>query len=423
MKTSYHYFPFIVISLLLHYLFFYFNSDTSAENFTIKPTYTNIKTTEEVIASTKSVSKKVMPISLPQLNTIQSIPGTASTPLQQTIQTEIVASSTILPETTQTEIAALSTPLQQNTRTEPIELLISQKQTTQAEIKSPLTTSHEITQAEIVASTTTQQKMPQTEIIASSTTQQEMPQTEILASSTLQEIPQIEQAESSTSLAKENERVLPVESYQVNVNTHTSGEVALLKEYVFERNLVNLPKIAVSKPSKKKKVIKTIIENATAKPTQPVVTTKNSEITTKTKINKTNQQMTALDTKNLNNKTSTITQHNSTATVKRIFKPKSDTTNISMAKQGDVLPQATAVSGKAPSYPKQAALQQQKGQVVVNMTVLPSGTTKEAEIIQSSGHEMLDKAVLNFIARELFMPSLEGRDRVPSKQSFFYSFE
>lgn len=408
MKTSYHYFPFIVISLLLHYLFFYFNSDTSAENFTIKPTYTNIKTTEEVIVSTKSVPKKVMPISLPQLNTIQSIPGTASTPLQQTIQTEIVASSTILPETTQTEIAALSTPLQQNTRTEPIELLISQKQTTQAEIKSPLTTSHEITQAEI---------------IASSTTQQEMPQTEILASSTLQEIPQIEQAESSTSLAKENERVLPVESYQVNVNTHTSGEVALLKEYVFERNLVNLPKIAVSKPSKKKKVIKTIIENATAKPTQPVVTTKNSEITTKTKINKTNQQMTALDTKNFNNKTSTITQHNSTATVKRIFKPKSDTTNISMAKQGDVLPQATAVSGKAPSYPKQAALQQQKGQVVVNMTVLPSGTTKEAEIIQSSGHEMLDKAVLNFIARELFMPSLEGRDRVPSKQSFFYSFE
>ncbi len=408
MKTSYHYFPFIVISLLLHYLFFYFNSDTSTENFTIKPTYTNIKTTEEVIVSTKSVPKKVMPISLPQLNTIQSIPGTASTPLQQTIQTEIVASSTILPETTQTEIAALSTPLQQNTRTEPIELLISQKQTTQAEIKSPLTTSHEITQAEI---------------IASSTTQQEMPQTEILASSTLQEIPQIEQAESSTSLAKENERVLPVESYQVNVNTHTSGEVALLKEYVFERNLVNLPKIAVSKPSKKKKVIKTIIENATAKPTQPVVTTKNSEITTKTKINKTNQQMTALDTKNFNNKTSTITQHNSTATVKRIFKPKSDTTNISMAKQGDVLPQATAVSGKAPSYPKQAALQQQKGQVVVNMTVLPSGTTKEAEIIQSSGHEMLDKAVLNFIARELFMPSLEGRDRVPSKQSFFYSFE
>ena len=407
MKTSYHYFPFIVISLLLHYLFFYFNSDTSSENFPITQTYTSIKTADEIIAPSKSI-----PMSLPQLNAIQSISVATSTPRQQTTQTKKVTSIT-LPETTQTEIVKLSTSLQQSTSTEPVEPSISQKKVTQAEIIVPLTT---------------QQKMAKTEIMTSSTTIQEITQTKIVTSSKPQEITQIEQGESSLSLPEENEivkieKVLPVKSYQVNVKTHTSNEVALLKEYVFERNLVNLPKLAISKPSKKNKAKKTSIKNTTAKSTRPVITMKNSEITAKTKTNKTNRQMTVLDTRDFNNKTSTVAQYNSATTAKRIFKPKSDITNTSMAKQGNLLPQATAVSGKAPSYPKQAALQQQKGQVVVNMTVLPSGTTKEAEIIQSSGHEMLDKAVLNFITRELFMPSLEGQDRVPSKQSFFYSFE
>ncbi len=407
MKTSYHYFPFIVISLLLHYLFFYFNSDTSSENFPITQTYTSIKTADEIIAPSKSI-----PMSLPQLNAIQSISVATSTPRQQTTQTKKVTSIT-LPETTQTEIVKLSTSLQQSTSTEPVEPSISQKKVTQAEIIVPLTT---------------QQKMAKTEIMTSSTTIQEITQTKIVTSSKPQEITQIEQGESSLSLPEENEivkieKVLPVKSYQVNVKTHTSNEVALLKEYVFERNLVNLPKLAISKLSKKNKVKKTSIKNTTAKSTRPVITMKNSEITAKTKTNKTNRQMTVLDTRDFNNKTSTVAQYNSATTAKRIFKPKSDITNTSMAKQGNLLPQATAVSGKAPSYPKQAALQQQKGQVVVNMTVLPSGTTKEAEIIQSSGHEMLDKAVLNFITRELFMPSLEGQDRVPSKQSFFYSFE
>ena len=410
MKTSYHYFPFIVISLLLHYLFFYFNSDTSSENFPITQTYTSIKTADKIIAPSKSI-----PMSLPQLNAIQSISVATSTPRQQTTQTTQTkkVTSITLPETTQTEIVKLSTSLQQSTSTEPVEPSISQKKVTQAEIIVPLTT---------------QQKMAKTEIMTSSTTIQEITQTKIVTSSKPQEITQIEQGESSLSLPEENEivkieKVLPVKSYQVNVKTHTSNEVALLNEYVFERNLVNLPKLAISKPSKKNKVKKTSIKNTTAKSTRPVITMKNSEITAKTKTNKTNRQMTVLDTRDFNNKTSTVAQYNSATTAKRIFKPKSDITNTSMAKQGNLLPQATAVSGKAPSYPKQAALQQQKGQVVVNMTVLPSGTTKEAEIIQSSGHEMLDKAVLNFITRELFMPSLEGQDRVPSKQSFFYSFE
>ena len=362
MKTSYHYFPFIVISLLLHYLFFYFNSDNSSDNSTIKATSSPIKTTEELIVATKLAPKKAMPISLTKLNAIQSISVATSTSPQQTTQTEKVTPS-------------ISSGI------------------TQTEIESPSSTSQETTQTGLIASSTSPKKT------------------------------QTEQAELAILLPEENEDVkvektLPAESYQVNVNTHTSAEVSLLKEYVFERNLVNLPKAKKSKPSKKKEVKKTNIENSTTTSTQAVAVMKNSEITTKT-----NQQMTTQGTRDFNNKKSTITQQNSTVTAKRVFKPKSDTTNISMVKKGNSLPQAVAVSGKAPVYPEQEALQQHKGQVIANMTVSATGTTKEAEIIQSSGYEMLDKAVLNFIESELFMPTLEGQDRVPSKQSFSYSFE
>jgi len=377
MKTSYHYFPFIVISLLLHYLFFYFNSDNSSDNSTIKATSSPIKTTEELIVATKLAPKKAMPISLTKLNAIQSISVATSTSPQQTTQTEKVTPS-------------ISSGI------------------TQTEIESPSSTSQEITKTEIVTPSSTSQETTQTGLIASSTSPKKT---------------QTEQAELAILLPEENEDVkvektLPAESYQVNVNTHTSAEVSLLKEYVFERNLVNLPKAKKSKPSKKKEVKKTNIENSTTTSTQAVAVMKNSEITTKT-----NQQMTTQGTRDFNNKKSTITQQNSTVTAKRVFKPKSDTTNISMVKKGNSLPQAVAVSGKAPVYPEQEALQQHKGQVIANMTVSATGTTKEAEIIQSSGYEMLDKAVLNFIESELFMPTLEGQDRVPSKQSFSYSFE
>ena len=219
------------------------------------------------------------------------------------------------------------------------------------------------------------------------------------------------------------EKVLPIKSYQVNIKTHTSGEVALLKEYVFEQNRMNLPKVAISKPTKKKKIKKFTIKNSTVKSAQPLVPTKKSEITART--NKTNQQKIALSTKELNNKTSTstLTKNNLVAIEKRIFKPKSDAMHTSMASQGNSLQQAIAVSGKAPSYPKQAALQHQKGHVVANMTVTVTGSTKEAEIVQSSGHEVLDKEVLSFIAQERFMPALKGQEKVSSKQSFYYRFE
>lgn len=184
------------------------------------------------------------------------------------------------------------------------------------------------------------------------------------------------------------ENALPKTSYNVSLETHTADEVALLKEYILEKDLVNLPELIITPEEDK-----------------------TSESMVDSKVLSENK--TDLNTE------STAIKHNAATTAKRTFKPKLETTNTSRS----LLPEATAVSGKVPPYPKRAALKEQKGQVIANMTVLATGTTEKAEIIQSSGHEMLDKAVLNFIAQELFMPTLEGQDKVTSKQSFSYRYE
>jgi len=180
----------------------------------------------------------------------------------------------------------------------------------------------------------------------------------------------------------------PVLSYNVSTKTHTADEVALLKEYILEKDLVNLPELIIEPEEDQ---TSESIEDSTLLPEN------NTDLNTKP----------------------TAIKNNVTTANKRTFKPKLDATNTSRS----LLPEATAVSGKVPPYPKQAALKQQKGQVIANMTVLATGTTEKAEIIQSSGHELLDKAVLNFISEELFMPTLEGQDKVNSKQTFSYRYE
>lgn len=469
MKTSYHYFPFIVISLLLHYLFFYFNSDRSSNDSTTKAS-SPIKTTEEHIVATTFAPTKAMPTPLLQLDAIQSMSIATSTRQQQTtqtekvtpsnspdisqievetqsssslevIQTEVETFSSTTQVITQAEIEPFSSTSQIVTQTEIEPLSSTSQEVIQTEVETKSSTSPVITQTKIEPLPSTSPVITQTEIEPLSSTSQvvirpeieplssisrEITQTELIASLISSKNTQIEQSKPLMLLPEEDEKdkvekVLPIKSYQVNIKTHTSGEVALLKEYVFEQNRMNLPKVAISKPTKKKKIKKFTIKNSTVKSAQPVVPTKKSEITART--NKTNQQKIALSTKELNNKTSTLTKNNSVTIEKRIFKPKSDAMHTSMASQGNSLQQAIAVSGKAPSYPKQAALQHQKGQVVANMTVTVTGSTKEAEIVQSSGHEVLDKEVLSFIAQERFMPALKGQEKVSSKQSFYYRFE
>ena len=57
------------------------------------------------------------------------------------------------------------------------------------------------------------------------------------------------------------------------------------------------------------------------------------------------------------------------------------------------------------------------------MIVMKNGQAMAIKLTTSSGHEMLDKAVLNFIENERFMPALEGQERISSKQSYSFSYQ
>jgi len=111
---------------------------------------------------------------------------------------------------------------------------------------------------------------------------------------------------------------------------------------------------------------------------------------------------------------------------KRIFKKKPPANNapsVSAVKNTGVLQEALVVSGNIPAYPKRAILRKQQGRVVVELTVSISGTAQNPKIITSSGLAILDAAVLNFIARERFMPAHRGTEKVSSQQIFAFRFE
>ncbi|HEY5715402.1 MAG TPA: TonB family protein [Psychromonas sp.] len=95
---------------------------------------------------------------------------------------------------------------------------------------------------------------------------------------------------------------------------------------------------------------------------------------------------------------------------------------LSALNQG-VLQQAIVVSGHKPVYPQRAILRNQQGRVVVKLTVTSQGKPKNPNILTSSGYSILDQAVLAFVRQELFMPALQGQERVTSEQLFAFRFE
>ncbi len=106
---------------------------------------------------------------------------------------------------------------------------------------------------------------------------------------------------------------------------------------------------------------------------------------------------------------------------KRVFK-KAQVATGSVAEQG-VLQEAEVVSGKQPTYPSRAIQRGQEGRVVVKLTVTMQGNGKNPVIMQSSGFDMLDQAVLDFVQTELFMPALKGNERVSSEQEYSFRFQ
>jgi len=110
------------------------------------------------------------------------------------------------------------------------------------------------------------------------------------------------------------------------------------------------------------------------------------------------------------------------AVVKKYPSEHSPSPTSSTKNQG-VLQEAIVVSGRKPVYPQRAILRDQQGRVVVKLTVTEKGLPKNPKIQTSSGHSLLDNAVLAFIHQELFMPALQGEDKVISEQLFAFRFE
>ncbi len=109
----------------------------------------------------------------------------------------------------------------------------------------------------------------------------------------------------------------------------------------------------------------------------------------------------------------------SAAKPKRTFKKQPKTLKMI---SGQSLQQAITVSGNKPHYPEGAKADNKQGTVSATFTVNMKGKTDNPRVTLSSGHKILDDSVLNFIKKERFMPSLEGREKVTREQQFFYQF-
>lgn len=72
-------------------------------------------------------------------------------------------------------------------------------------------------------------------------------------------------------------------------------------------------------------------------------------------------------------------------------------------------PPAQTVSGRTPDYPPLAIRRHQQGQVRAHLWLNPDGSVSHFELTLSSGHRLLDQAVIDFLEREHF--------KVPEQQA------
>ncbi|MDF2182055.1 TonB family protein [Neptuniibacter sp. CAU 1671] len=72
-------------------------------------------------------------------------------------------------------------------------------------------------------------------------------------------------------------------------------------------------------------------------------------------------------------------------------------------------PAAQTVSGHTPDYPALAIRRHQEGQVRAHLWLNPDGSVSHFELTLSSGHRLLDQAVIDFLEREHF--------KVPEQQA------
>ena len=205
--------------------------------------------------------------------------------------------------------------------------------------------------------------------------------------------------------------------HQNSIKNHLSADDALLKEFIFNQNMINLPalipkKITNSKPSKK---VKNLSSSSDALNDDGL--NENSVLTSIASTLPINNPAQIIR----NNKIKIIAKKPPEQVSRSRIEPKK--IKAKSIDKTTILQEAVAISGKKPKYPQRAALRQQEGQVKATMIVMKNGQTMAVKLTTSSGHEMLDKAVLNFIENERFMPALKGQDKISSEQSYSFSYQ
>lgn len=75
-----------------------------------------------------------------------------------------------------------------------------------------------------------------------------------------------------------------------------------------------------------------------------------------------------------------------------------------------------------PKYPRRSILRNQTGRVKVKILISQKGLSEAVELVQSSGHKLLDQSVLQFVKRAEFLPATQNGQAIASYQVFFFRF-
>jgi protein TonB len=78
---------------------------------------------------------------------------------------------------------------------------------------------------------------------------------------------------------------------------------------------------------------------------------------------------------------------------------------------------------RPPEYPEEAALNGERGTVVVIVHITPAGTAAGVDLVRSSGYELLDRAARQAVLRWRFLPAVKDGQPVASDMTMGFDFE
>jgi periplasmic protein TonB len=103
-------------------------------------------------------------------------------------------------------------------------------------------------------------------------------------------------------------------------------------------------------------------------------------------------------------------------------KPSRAASQLAALEPEGVLTEAKLLSSSSPKYPRRAIIRNQQGRVKVKFYVGKEGQSENIELLESSGHKLLDKSVLRFVEQERFVPASRGGKAIASTQVFSFRF-